>query len=442
MAHLRADRWLGYLRRRLGGKRAGRRGAVAIMVGLALPVLIGAAGLAADVGLWYRESARLQMAADAGAMGAARLLQNSAAATADYVAAASAEVNGVSANHLIGTLLAAPAVSVVAGSSVTVTLSSQSDRFFTALFSATPVTLSATAMAGLSTTAAPCVMALGKNVPIGIEVENEGTITATNCSVFSNSATTVQCDATANPSTASIYVRNGSITAQSVGAAGTVCDNTWNGGSVISPAGTSDAASQSDPHAGLAAPPAGSTCQPSSYGWQNNGVLNLNPGTYCGGLTIGNGMTVNFAPGTYVITNGNFDITGGATVGIAAGVTFYLGGDTPGSVQWTNYTNTQWSMSAPASGPYAGILVYQGEGSDGSAPTNQVVGGSGLSINGTIYTPNAQLQVTNDAVLTHPADGGLGIIAQSINVQGSGQIQAGGVVPGGGASSSQIVLLQ
>ncbi|OZB38244.1 MAG: hypothetical protein B7X48_13755 [Acidiphilium sp. 34-60-192] len=49
-----------------------RRAAVAIMVALSAPVLLGMAGLVTDVTYWYGSRQAMQLAADAGAMAAAR----------------------------------------------------------------------------------------------------------------------------------------------------------------------------------------------------------------------------------------------------------------------------------------------------------------------------------------------------------------------------------
>lgn len=48
-----------------------RSGAIIVIFALCLPILIGAAGLVADVGFWYLEKRRLQEAADTGAVAAA-----------------------------------------------------------------------------------------------------------------------------------------------------------------------------------------------------------------------------------------------------------------------------------------------------------------------------------------------------------------------------------
>ncbi len=50
-----------------------------------------------------------------------------------------------------------------------------------------------------------------------------------------------------------------------------------------------------------------------------NNTVNLQPGTYCGGITIaddsnGNSPTVNFAPGTYVCGGGGLNVSGHCTL--------------------------------------------------------------------------------------------------------------------------------
>jgi Flp pilus assembly protein TadG len=71
---------------------ADRRGVSAIVVGLCLAVILGAAGLAVDVGLWYADRRAAQGAADSAAFSAATDYANSSsltfgAATAKAVAA-------------------------------------------------------------------------------------------------------------------------------------------------------------------------------------------------------------------------------------------------------------------------------------------------------------------------------------------------------------------
>jgi len=135
--------------RRRKGLHRDRRGAVAVMVGLSLPVLIGSAGLATDVSFWYTEASRLQLAADAGAMNAAYLLYYTTSPSA-LAAAAQTGVQQMTGGSLIGTLNGPPAIQVSYNGTtpqVTVTLSSSANLFFTQMFLTGVVQMSAVATA-------------------------------------------------------------------------------------------------------------------------------------------------------------------------------------------------------------------------------------------------------------------------------------------------------
>ena len=75
--------------------RADSRGSTLVLVSLAMPVVIGALGLAVDTGLWYLEKRHLQQAADNASLGAVRALQAGATvADARAVAINDARRNG------------------------------------------------------------------------------------------------------------------------------------------------------------------------------------------------------------------------------------------------------------------------------------------------------------------------------------------------------------
>ena len=71
-----------------------RRGVVAVLVALAMPVLVGSMGLAAEASYWYVHQRGMQNAADAAAIAAATN------ATASYAAEAQAVVAGFYPNGL------------------------------------------------------------------------------------------------------------------------------------------------------------------------------------------------------------------------------------------------------------------------------------------------------------------------------------------------------
>jgi hypothetical protein len=376
-------------------------------------------------------------------MGAARLL-SSTTTTSAYQAAALIEVNGVTGGASIGTLQTPVSVSAPSPySQVTVTLTSTPDSYFTRALGITPSTMTATATAsGTAPTPAACLLALSKTASPAIQVDNQGSTIASGCPIFSDST-----------SATSIYLNSGTIKGTNIGAAGGVVTSN-SGSNVLSTTSgtppTSYAPSESDPLASTPAP---------SYGACNYNNLSdtsykstpyaLTPGVYCGNTTIGgNGSSDTFAPGTYYIVNGNLTFNN-ANVTSAPGVTFVLAGSSPGSFQWTNYSNTT-TMTAPTTGSYAGILVYQACNSSGSAPASTFNGGGTLQITGDIYTPCGALDLSNNAQLKAVAtttngvvtQTNFGVVANSIYVTGSAGLSTATATSSGSSSTVQISLLQ
>ncbi|HEY0526267.1 MAG TPA: pilus assembly protein TadG-related protein, partial [Stellaceae bacterium] len=343
---------------------------------LSMPVLIGMLGIGVDVGTWYVQQGELQTTADVVALGAARHLADNGVSVAMLtpIAQADAVANGFSsaAGDTMSLALAS------GNTQVQVTVTRQANRYFTKLFSHGSVALSATSVGGLTqtqSTMAACVLALDPKASIDIDVENMGSISATNCTVASNST-----------SSQSIYVRNGSITAGAVVSAGGAVASS-NGQSTISPTPQTYAAPTADPYASLQAPAIGS-CDHTNFAlnWAAN-PQTIYPGTYCGGLAVQNGAKVIFSPGLYVITNGDLNVTGGSTITSGNGVSFYLGGSKPGRLNLQNYTNTTWAMSAMSSGWMKGVLVYQDRSAPSTGTDNSVVGGSTFAFQGAMYFP-------------------------------------------------------
>jgi Flp pilus assembly protein TadG len=411
-----------------------RRGTVAVMTALALPALLGAAGMAIDMGVWYREAERLQIAADAGALGAARLLSAQTSTNSTYQAAALLEVNAVTGGGLtIGTLTTPVIVSVAADySKVTVTLTTTPVSYFAGAVGVTPSTMTASATAGATSTApTTCVLALSTTASPAIQVDNQGSIVATGCPIFSDST-----------NAKSIYLNSGTIKGTAIGAAGGVVTSN-SGSNTLSPSpGTSYAASQSDPFASLAVPSYGScnynNLSDTSY---QSTPYQLSPGVYCGNTTIGgNGSTDVFAPGTYYIVNGNLTFNN-AAVTTATGVSFVLTGSSPGSFQWTNYSNTT-TMTASTSGTLAGILIWQTCNSSSSDPANNFNGGGTLQVTGSIYTPCGALDLNNNAQLQTNGSSNFGVVAQSIYATGSAGLATNTTSSGSSSSTVTITLLQ
>jgi hypothetical protein len=124
------------------------------------------------------------------------------------------------------------------------------------------------------------------------------------------------------------------------------------------------------------------------------GTQTLQPGTYSS-ITIGNNSTVTLNPGIYYIDgSGGVSFNGTATVQ-GTGVMFYFtNGATINAIGGGNQvSNIQ--LSAPTTGSYAGILMYQdpADTNTGSGTTKgPTLGGDDNSFfKGALYFPEDQL---------------------------------------------------
>jgi hypothetical protein len=120
-----------------------------------------------------------------------------------------------------------------------------------------------------------------------------------------------------------------------------------------------------------------------------NGTATLNPGVYCGGLSVSGNGTVTFNSGNYIIDGGTVNFSGNGTV-TASGVTFFLNKQIQSTYPTMSVAGTvNFTLTAPTTGTYKGIAVYQSR----SAPsgTNTINGSSGANVTGALYFPNQAL---------------------------------------------------
>jgi len=141
-------------------------------------------------------------------------------------------------------------------------------------------------------------------------------------------------------------------------------------------------------------------------------VVTLNPGVYCGGITIGNGATVTMNAGTYIMTSPTlktgtaygFTVDEGSSV-TGTGVTIYntTSGATynEGPIQF-NYTSfgggaSGVDLTAPTSGSLEGILFWQDKA---NTTASQIIGTSSWNtvLEGAYYFPKAKITFALDGL--------------------------------------------
>jgi hypothetical protein len=356
--------------------RDDERGTVAVVMALAIIPVLGMTGLAIETGLWYAQRRNLQTAADAGALGAAFEI---AAGGSNLRSAATMDAgrNGFSAGS--GSTIAVnnpPLSGPYAGSSlaVEVIVTRQQTLLLSSLFLNGPMTVKARAVANAGTPGDSCILALDK--------------VASDTAYFTGSATVnlYGCGITANSVSPQALAVSGSadVSAQFIQTAG---------GYSVSGSGTltageklTNAAQTTDPYADLTAPAAGSCTSP-----PGGKDFTLNPGTYCGGLSLQGDVTLN--PGVYVINGGTLKMNAQANV-IGSGVTIILTGNS--SIGYADVDingGATVGISAPTSGTWAGIAFY----GDRRAPiggTSKFNGGSTTNFTGALYFPSQEVDFT------------------------------------------------
>jgi titin len=206
-----------------------------------------------------------------------------------------------------------------------------------------------------------------------------------------------------NSSTALSVAGNAKITASVIDVAGGFQRS---GNASISPAPTTGA-SVPDPLAGLASPSTGSLTNYGSLSLAGSSSLTICQGIYSQIKVSGNAsLTMN--SGIYIIEGGGFTVTGNASVagsGVMiynAGSNYPSSGGTFGGLTFSG--NGTFNLSAPTSGTYAGILIFQ------SRQNTRALSFSGNAIagmSGTIYAANALLSMSGNASLQNALDVGM-----------------------------------
>jgi hypothetical protein len=344
----------------------GERGQVIPLVALALTVLMGAAALAVDVGYWRYQQRVEQSAADSAAIaGAGELAWPT---SADVVAAAKkdASSNGYTDDggaNVHVTVNNPPASGAYQGNTtaVEVIISKKQPLWFGGVFGNTAQWVSVRAVSTLNTSGSYCIYALGGN--INLFGGGQGGITAPSCGLVTNKDLDITGMATVDASLV------GYVGLPPSGGTYTLAQPTKSL-PVTDPCPTIPGCAYLTDltlhhpellHTGCRTFP---------------GPDPLPPGEYCAQLT----GTLHLAPGLFVLDQGiaSSNVSG-------TGVTIYNGG----SAGYTLNGNLNIVVSAPTTGPTAGMVWYQPATNTGAIVKN---GSSGtVDFAGGFYAPSSNM---------------------------------------------------
>jgi len=158
-----------------------------------------------------------------------------------------------------------------------------------------------------------------------------------------------------------------------------------NGG--VNPPAQTSCAAISDPFAGTLPAVTVGSCTTNNKVY-DPGSVTLNPGVYCGSTNFNGSGTLTLNPGLYII-KGTMTFNSGWTV-TGNGVTFYL---VDQNATLTFNGNVSATLSAPTTGTYANILMYE---PNGLSTTNLPINGTASSsYTGLMYLPSRNVTINS-----------------------------------------------
>lgn len=358
-------------RRRVGALLGDKQASIGAITAMTLLVLCGVIGFGTDAAIWYSNAHQVQTMVETTALSAGRLLSNSSETTSTITAVAKndATLNGFSgSSDTISVAFGPSGESPPDATTVTVTVKRTLPLLFSGLFfhSAPSVTASATATASGP---AVCIYVLGSGSQT-LLVNSNFDLDAPNC----------QIDVASTASPAAIFDSGATLTVQKTCIAGTATNNGATVGGL-----TTECTTQANPYKGKLTDPSVGTC--TVNGANYSGTVNLSPGTYCGNFNFNGSGTVNLASGLYIFDGTKWNINSGWTI-TGTGVTFYFV-NSSSYVQFNSGVTV--SLTAPTSGTYANVLMFEPDGLATSSFAIDGTSSSGHALQGLVYLPSRNI---------------------------------------------------
>jgi hypothetical protein len=242
--------------------------------------------------------------------------------------------------------------------------------YFLAMAGFSSLNVSARAVAAMQSSS-NCMYSLNPSAAGALKMAANSTVTSS-CGVAIDSSN----------SQALIGASGDTIDAPSLGIVG---GKSWSGGGLPSNT-TTGVAVVADPLAYLPTPPAAGGCTT----WPTvgpNATANIPAGFYCG-LNVKSNSTVNLtSSGTYSF-DGTIALSSNTTLN-GTGVTLYF---KSGSINLSS--NTSLNLSAPTTGTYAGIVIFQDRA---NSSTLALSSNSGMTLTGAVYAPDANVTLASNA---------------------------------------------
>ena len=410
---------------------------------VAIPVLIGVAGLGTEGGLFFYNHRSLQSAADAAAYSAAiscsystdystcagvDIATQAQATVASYGFALGTDTNQAHVTPTATTYASLPAVQVTISRPQTAIFSSRVLPVLQNSVSATAVLNGG----GSSNASGGCILGLGNNpstgtndLPNTISLQGDPNISVPNCGIFSNStdcnsgsySESLGGNATVGTSTNPIGFFGSAGCSNIFGNAKVYLPNSVTCSSSGDSACTQRDGTVTDPYTGTALPSSPTSCTYATrQTYKTSSNINLSPGRYCGGLSLqGQGPcntttpcpTATLSSGVYIFdsygdtSDTTLDIKKFTLTDDGAGATLVFTCSTcTSSSQWpsqimTTDSNSTVCLTAPTTGTTAGFVIMGDPAIPQVADPNYTQAqfstwsNPGDYFNGTVWAPTA-----------------------------------------------------
>jgi Flp pilus assembly protein TadG len=396
-------------------------GASIVIIGLTLPALIGAMGLAAEVSYWHLNHRAMQNAADAAAIAAATNGGSSYVAEAQAVAAQYGFQDGT--KNVTVTVSNPSTATGCTANCYTVAISDQVPLFLSQVVgfqgnttvSGQPAsTVAASSVATSAAAYSYCLLALAGSGTQGITSNGAPKANLNGCNVMSNTSATCHGH-NLNASFGDAYGTNNG------------CGITQN----------SNASKVSDPYAGSASNIPTNSCGsypqepakkqdpplPASNLWSGTENFSGNK-IVCGDQQLTGDTTINGGSNgaVLIIENGQLDTNGYTLNG--TNLTIVFSGSNSSSYQHTPTGGGTLNITAPTSGNWSGIAIYQ----DPALTTNVDISAAGNSptwnISGLIYLPHSSVTLSGAVNKSSNGSTCFALVVDNITINGTGSIFA------------------
>ena len=347
-------------------------GAILPLAAVMMPVILGMAAVGVDASLWMMQQRNLQTAADAAVIAGAWETANGNSGGANAAALGEAQNNGYTGNS----------IALVYGTddqdrtTITTTIEENSYVFLSSVLFGSNVRPAVTAASVIMLpTTDFCLLSLDPSADGAITAVGNVSIDSGGCGMAINSNSASALDLTGN-----VDINMGDVSI--------VGNDSVNGSVNFQHTGlTTGAARTPDPYADLQVPDHPAICDHNNLSLHAD--TTLNPGVYCGGLSI-TGGTITFNAGVYYMVDGDFTVNGNAIL-TGDEVSFVFtssgAGGSYGTVQINGGGNG--TFSAPAEGSdMEGVVFYQDREAPGGQSCGSILGNAEVNIDGAVYFPS------------------------------------------------------